>query len=96
MNITTTVNNRGARNVYFSSERFTQWASPETLAEIAAKATLTGGATADSALPGVLLEYFRLEFNDIYTDGSSAKVDQEMNALAASVLDALILQKSLK
>jgi predicted nucleic acid-binding Zn-ribbon protein len=79
-------------STYFASDRLVEWLSPETLAEYAAKITLTGGEGAEEAAAEAR-SMLLLEYNDLmswaYLQGM-----EDLESLSDAILQALISRNS--
>jgi hypothetical protein len=84
-------NQYGAENVYFVSERFSEWASPETLGAELAKAVATAGSSTASSVKEAFNQ-IRLELNDIY-EWAKVKSQADAPKVLADVVQAIVLKQ---
>ena len=78
----------GGGNVFFTSQRFTDWASPENAAATAATAVATGGSTSGQIIQQAK-DVILGELNGLYT-WLQAKAPGEIQATLAAALQAMV------
>ncbi|MFO0950290.1 MAG: hypothetical protein U0835_03900 [Isosphaeraceae bacterium] len=85
-------NQYGAENVYFVSERFSDYASPETAVGETIKGIASSGATVSASVKEAINQ-LRLELNDIYS-WAKVKGQTDLPKIFADLVQSVVLQKS--